>query len=84
VAPVLEAVAAVARIRCSQRAGRIAASVAPMTGRGTRPVGDYAKRTANVLGHAVRADLLGGGAVVVAVPAVCSEPVTEWMDVLRV
>jgi hypothetical protein len=47
-------------------------------------VADYAKRTTNVLGHAVRADLLGGGAVVVAVPAVCSDPVTEWMDVLRV
>jgi hypothetical protein len=55
-----------------------------MTGRGTKPVADYAKRTTNVLGHAVRADLLGGGAVVVAVPAVCSDPVTEWMDVLRV
>jgi hypothetical protein len=82
-APVLEAVAAVARIRCSKRAGRNAASGAPMTGRGTRPVGDYAKRTANVLGHAVRADLLVGGAAVVVVPVVCSDPVTGWMDVLR-
>jgi hypothetical protein len=52
-------------------------------GLGTRPVGDYAKRTANVLGHAVRSDLLGGGAVAVALPAVCYDTAIECMDVLK-
>lgn len=82
----------VARIRCLKRAGRNAASGAPMTtspprrgcrkGRETRPVADYAKRTANVLGRGVRADLPGGGAVAVAVPAVCSDAGAEYMDAL--
>ena len=44
---------------------------------------NYAKRTANVRGHGVRADLLRGGAVAVAAPAVWLDTATEGMDVLK-
>jgi hypothetical protein len=46
-------------------------------------VTNCAKRTANVVGHGVRADLLRGGAVAVAAPAVWPDTATEGMDVLK-